>query len=284
MTDDYIFEDTPEETARRQAREREIIDNFRLMDDDFMSVVFNGENELTALVLRIILEKDDLTVTSVETHVEYKNAVKRSIILDVKAIDSKKRVYNIEVQRSDRGAGVRRARYYSSMIDSELLEKAKDFDEIADTYVIFITEHDKYRRGLPMYHVDRTIRELDHEDFGDGAHIIYVNGEYRSKNDPVGRLMHDFNCSKAGDMVYPVLADRVRYFKETEGGYGQMCRAMEEFIQDERDAAEKKGEKKKAISIAIQMLMDGVLSNEKISLYSTLSLDEVRKLALSLNN
>ena len=40
----------------------ERIKALRLMDDEFMSVVFDGDNELTTLVLRIILNRDDLTV------------------------------------------------------------------------------------------------------------------------------------------------------------------------------------------------------------------------------
>jgi len=42
------------------------------------------------------------------------------------------------------------------------------------------------------------------------------------------RLMHDMWCTKAYDMNYSVLADRVRYFKEDEEGVTIMCRAMEE--------------------------------------------------------
>ena len=44
------------------------------MDDDFMSIAFNNDNELTAFVLRIILEKDDLIVTKVRTQAESKSA------------------------------------------------------------------------------------------------------------------------------------------------------------------------------------------------------------------
>lgn len=50
--------------------------------------------------------------------------------------------------------------------------KGEDFDALVDTYVIFITEHDKYGAGLPLYHVERTVTELQHTAFGDGAHII----------------------------------------------------------------------------------------------------------------
>lgn len=40
--------------------------------------------------------------------------------------------------------------------------------------------------------------------------------------------MHDMWCTQADNMHYSVLANRVRYFKETEEGVTIMCRAMEE--------------------------------------------------------
>lgn len=43
----------------------------------------------------------------------------------------------------------------------------------------------------------------------------------------LGRLVHDFDCTEAKDMYYKELADRVRYFKETEKGVESMCRTME---------------------------------------------------------
>lgn len=47
--------------------------------------------------------------------------------------------------------------------------------------------------------------------------------------------MHDFNCSNPTDMKIKLLADKARYFKETERGLNQMCRAVEELIQEEKE-------------------------------------------------
>ncbi|MBR1460528.1 hypothetical protein IJ596_02695, partial [bacterium] len=69
--------------------------------------------------------------------------------------------------------------------------------------------------------------------FNDGAHIIYVNGKYKG-NDPMGDLMHDFHCKKAGDMKSWILAERARYLKESDKGVRHMCRIMEEFAKEER--------------------------------------------------
>ena len=123
--------------------------------------------------------------------------------------------------------------------------------------------------------------------FGDGAHIIYVNGGYRNLDNPVGSLMHDFNCKEAKDMVNPLLAEEVRYLKETEGGRSQMCRLLEEMRNEaaEKAKAEGRAEGKaegnheKAVSTALKMLAKGRDSIEEIAEMTELSLEEVRKLA-----
>lgn len=123
---------------------------------------------------------------------------------------------------------------------------------MVDTYVIFITENDKFGKGIPLYHVERRIKEMEYALFGDGAHIIYVNGEYRNMEHPVGSLMHDFNCKEAKDMVNPLLAEEVRYLKETEGGRSQMSRILEEM----RNEVAEKATHNNAVNTALRMLAD----------------------------
>lgn len=41
--------------------------------------------------------------------------------------------------------------------------------------------------------VNRVIEETG-VYFGDGSHIIYVNGSYKDDNDPVRKLLHDCRC------------------------------------------------------------------------------------------
>ena len=253
----------------------ELLKGLRLMDDDFFSEALDEKIEPVEYILRTILERNDIKVQCTEAQVEYKSATKRSIKLDIRAVDTEGHVLDIEVQRADKGASVRRARFHSSVIDRTLLEKGEDFDALVDTYVIFITEHDKYGAGLPLYHVERTVTELQHTAFGDGAHIIYVNGAFRDLEHPVGRLMHDMNCTDPNKMLNPLLAKEVRYLKETEGGRSQMCRAFEEAARESaRDA-----EYQKAVRTAKKMLALGQLNLETIAECTELSLDEVKALA-----
>ena len=59
------------------------IQALRLMDDDFMSVVFDGDTQLTQFLLRILLSRDDLTVKSVMSQKEKRNLFGRSVRLDI---------------------------------------------------------------------------------------------------------------------------------------------------------------------------------------------------------
>ena len=212
-----------------------ILEGFRLLDDDFMTAVFEENIEATQLLLNIILERDDMDIISVETQKEENNPIVggRSITLDIFAKDSDGKVYDIEIQRQDEGADVHRARFHSSIIDSRILKEKQKFKEIRDSYVIFVTENDVMKMGFPIYHVERVVQESS-ALFGDGSHIIYVNGAYKNDESPIGKLMHDFRCTSASDMFYPELAKSVRYFKETEGGRAKMCKAIEDMRDKDR--------------------------------------------------
>ena len=269
-----------QETKRNVTKENDLqrIKELRLMDDDFFSEALDGKTEVVEYILNTVLERDDIKVKSTKAQAEYKSATKRSIKLDIQAEDVNGRLMDIEIQRSDRGSGVRRARFHSSMIDRALLSKGDDFEDLVDTYVIFITEKDKFGMGIPLYHIERKISEMDNALFGDGAHILYVNGEYRNLEHPVGSLMHDFNCKDAKDMVNPLLAEEVRYLKETEGGRSQMSRILEEMRNEEAEKAKAEGNHEKAVNTALKMIAKKYEA-EEIAEITGLSLEEVRKLA-----
>ena len=197
---------------------------FRLLDDDFMTKVFE-DISCAELLLRIILNDEGIRVLEAHSQRGIKNLQGRSVKLDILAVDSHNRVFNVEVQRSDRGAGAKRARYNSALIDANVTEPGDQYEDLNETFVIFITENDVMKAGLPIYHIDRVVRETG-KLFEDEEHIIYVNSQIKDET-RLGRLMHDFSCTDAKDMYNKVLADRVRYFKEDERGVEIMCREME---------------------------------------------------------
>ena len=264
---------------KKQLKEEylEKLKKFRLMDDDFMSKCFEDNIECTELVVRIVLDREDLKIEKVHAQHRIKNLQGRSIILDIYATDGQGKKYNIEIQRSDKGAHAKRARYNSSLIDANITEPGEAYENLAETYVIFITEKDVLGYGLPIYHIERMIQEVE-EVFDDGEHIIYVNGEYRDDS-PIGILMQDFSCTDPEKIHYKQLAERIRYFKEDEKGVAVMCKMMEDMRKEAASVAELAVKKK----MARKLLVEGKRSLEAIAEFTELSLDEVEELAKQVN-
>jgi hypothetical protein len=141
------------------------------------------------------------------------------------------------------------------MIDTRMLKARQSFSELKDSYIIFITEKDVLGAGFPLYHIEKKIIETG-ADFNDGSHIIYVNGAYKNDNDPVGKLMHDFRCVDAVDMFNSILAEQVRFYKETEGGREIVCRTFEEL-------ADKRAEEKRIDTLTTDI--KNLMMNLKLS-------------------
>ena len=218
-----------EEAQKARQRQEDLarLRGLRPIDDDFMRCIFRDNIPLTQFVLRILTQIKDLEVIRLETQMDMKRLVgARSVCLDVYAKDSSGRKMDLEIQRSDLGAGTHRARYHSSAMDIENLDAGQDFDSLPDTYTIFITENDILGKGLPFYSIERTTVQTG-ELFNDGSHILYINGAYRDDSE-IGKLMHDFSCWDPDDMNYPLMEEATRYYKETEEGVEYMCKAFEE--------------------------------------------------------
>ena len=160
------------------------------------------------------------------------------------------------------------------IIDANTIVSTQEYDKLPETYVIFITENDVLKKNLPIYHIDRVIQETN-EYFGDESHIIYVNGAYQDDT-PLGILMKDFSCSRPE--YYKPLYERTKYFTETEEGVAIMCKMME----DMRNEAIIEATREAAIKTASKLLRFEKLSCEKVSEYTNLPLEEVKKLAKEL--
>ena len=204
-----------------------LIQKFRLIDDTFFNVCFDNYIEGMQLLLRIFFGRDDLVVKHVVAQRSTDNLYGRGVRFDVLAEDSEGKIYDCEVQRANKGAIPRRARYNSSMMDARELAKGEEYSKLPETWVIFITENDIYGAGFPLYHVERIVQELQ-RPFDDGAHILYVNGANRDDT-PLGRLMQDFFCENPEQMNYKELAERADYFKAGAEGVNTMCELMEKF-------------------------------------------------------
>ena len=246
----------------RNRRFQSKIQRFCLMDDTFMSKVFE-DKKCTELVLRIILDRDDLIVDHVNCQQDIKNLQGRSIRMDILAHDSKGTIHNVEFQNKNDGADPKRARYNSSLLDANITEAGDKYDQLRETYVIFITRNDVLGSGLPIYHIDRTIEETG-EKFKDDAHIIYVNSSIQNET-KLGKLMQDFWCKRGEEMNYEVLAERVSFFKEKKEGVNQMCEILDEVKRESK------------LETLVDLVKDGAIPLDIAAKKANMSEEEFKK-------
>ena len=226
------------EEARR-ARYREIVQSFTLMDDVFMTAVFQDSLPCVDLVLQIILNRPNIRAASVVTQDTIKNLHGHDVRLDIHAFADGQE-FNIEIQRAKKGATPRRARYHSSIMDANALPESADYEKLPESYVIFITETDVLGKGRPIYVIRRMIED-DGAVFDDGSHIIYVNSSIADTSTPLGQLMHDFRCANPDEMYYDILAERAGRFKQIEKGESGMKSMWEEFKEELIEEATEEG-------------------------------------------
>ena len=210
----------------------ERLQGMRLLDDAFMRAALKDNIPAIQLILRTVLGKDDLVVTKAEVQAEHKNLYGRSLVLDVEAVDSSGKRYDIEIQRDEYEAYPERGRYHMAIMDAHSLKPKQPFKALPTSYVVFIMEKDYYGEGQPVYHVDRIVRETGKE-YGDRAQIVYANAAYQGEN-KIGRLMADFREVDPQKMHNQELAGRAYDLKYKEDEVRKMCKAMEITFEEGR--------------------------------------------------
>ncbi len=143
--------------------------------DDFMFATVLKENkEACKRLLESILGFEISSLEYVkdqETVNSYRDA--HSIRLDVIAKDSGT-IYDIEMQKVNRGDIIKRSRYYQSQIDTAELIHSADYEKLKNTYIIFICTFDLFGLDKYIYSFEYYDKKND-LSYGDGAKKIVVN-------------------------------------------------------------------------------------------------------------
>ena len=129
---------------------------------------------------------------------------------------------------------------YSALLDAGQRVKRMNYRRLRETWVIFITDRDVLRLGQPLYRIERQIQGTEHL-FGDGAHIVFVNGALKDPGTALGRLMHDLSCADPAQMHYVLLAETVRYPKSSDEGVRKMSGVFAAFGREVRKRSKAEG-------------------------------------------
>ena len=128
----------------------------------------------------------------------------KGVRMDVYLEDDMNTIYNIEMQNSNYDNLPRRARYYQSMIDVDLANRGMNYDELNNSYVVFINMFDLFGRGLPKYTFRNMCDEARGVSLDDGATKIFINATgFYDKMDAEMRafLKYLMDCEATSDLT-----------------------------------------------------------------------------------
>ncbi len=178
------------------------IKRISLTDDFMFATVLRQDKAACKRLIESILgfEISSLEyVNDQETINSYRDT--HSIRLDVMAKDSGA-VYDIEMQKINRGDIRKRSRYYQSQIDVVEFLKSKSYREMNDSYVIFICMFDLFGLDQYIYRFENYDKSLGLR-YGDGARtiIINANGHKGDASDDLKAFISYLNNPEYADKV-----------------------------------------------------------------------------------
>ena len=173
-TDTKADSRTNQSTAVRWSRKP--LSELNLLDDFLFSTAIENEVFCKQL-LEIILEKPIRSIRYHAMERSKKNLPSyRSIRLDVYIEDEEGTMYDIEMQVRNLGNLPKRSRFYQSLMDSPLLKSGeRDFNQLNNSYIIFILPQDIFGKGLYRYTFEHRCLEDPDLPLGDGATRIFLN-------------------------------------------------------------------------------------------------------------
>ena len=249
--------------GRKKLKELTILSNF------MFSAAMMMDSENCRMILEYALGRpiDRVEVVTEKTmiyHPEFKG-----IRLDVYAKEKTDegmvdRHFDVEMQVANKKI-FKRSRYYHSQMDMEILETGVSYEELPDTYVIFICDFDPVGLGKYRYTMRRTLKEDNSYDYYDGTHTVFLSTKGTNDGEVPCSLVKFLKYVGAGiedsekdygDPLVNRIQETVRKVK-SDREMGARYMLFEEMLKDEFNAGKLEG---KLESIRLLLSVKGIIS------------------------
>lgn len=214
------------------------------LSDDYMFARVMGDAEVCKAVLEVILGKTiEKIILMEEQKVVNMLLESKAIRLDVYVKDNKHTIYNVEMQRVNRKNLPERSRYYQGTIDMDIIDKGEPYENLKQSYVIFLCTFDPYGRGRHRYTFENCCLEDTSLRLQDKTTKIFLNT--RGNIDDISNEMRELfryleNSTKeqaagANSRLVRMLHERVekiRSSKEMEVEFMTLMMRDQEKIQE----------------------------------------------------
>lgn len=217
--------------------------------DAFMFAAVMADEDQCRYLLEMVLGFKILSVTiiaekTMSYHPEY-----HGIRLDILAEENgTRRRFNIEMQVRMFSALPLRCRYYHAQLDMDALLTGAGYDQLPDTYVIFICDFDPCGQQLYRY-TFRSMCDETHMPFNDGAVTILLNTKGKNDQDTPPELIHflkyvgnpqNSEMAVLEDDYVKAIKKQIQAIKRNRGWEANFM-LLEEVLNDERKQARQEG-------------------------------------------
>lgn len=216
----------------------ETAEGLRLIDDTLFRLVAEDISACQEM-LRELLDDDGLVVIEAIPQRRL-GGLNRNIIVDLLCKTSDGSYINVEVQTGDRHDDFRRTRLHSSITTAQKTPKDTEFAEVPDVTVLYITEYDATRRNKTVIKERHCLfDEDDRIEVPDGETIVYATTAIDDGSSHSKLLQLFLRDDAFEDADYPAISSRIRYFKGTEEGREDMCKAVDDLSRTREQNATK---------------------------------------------
>ena len=250
----------------KSLQELTIMDNWM-----FGAVMLEPDNCRRLLEIALDMKIDRVEVIR-EKSLVY-NPQYKGVRLDVYAKDDQNACFNVEMQ-VQKTPVPKRSRYYHSQIDMELLQSGKSYEELPDSYVIFITNYDPFDLSKYRYSFRQECREAAGYELGDGSYTIILNNRGNNPDEVATELVAFLNYTKTSfegnevesedDFVREIqrTIQKIKASREMGGLYMTFQEMMTQEREEGREEGRKEGRKEGREQLLNTLIQKGLL-NEK---------------------
>ena len=177
------------------------IDKLTFTDDGMFQAVLHDPEICAELIARLL----NIRVSRIE-YPELEKQIapyfsSKGVRLDVYLKDSDK-IIDVEMQSTVKEDLGKRLRYYQSMIDIDSLMKGQSYNELKESYILFICKDDPFKDenrkpyGLSRYTFKNTCQERNDVNLNDNSlKVVYNASEYEKEEDEKIRNLLHFICT-----------------------------------------------------------------------------------------
>ena len=148
------------------------------LQDDFMFCKVMQNPDLCKRLIEMILSDTIGKITYISIQHNIKNYEQaKSVRFDVLVQTENGKFYDIEMQVSNEKNTPKRMRFYQAAIDISFLDKGNSYNNLNDSFIIFICTFDAIGKNRPIYIFENICIEDKNISLQDGTKKVIINSE-----------------------------------------------------------------------------------------------------------